>query len=373
MSTPLLLPLASGDVGNPTVNILIFALFVAATLAIVIRASRNNKTAADYYAARPELHRPAERHRDLRRLPVRRVVPRDRGRDRDQRLRRVPLLDRLPGRLAGGAAAGRRTDPEHGPVHDGRRAVVPAQGTAGPDGGRDLDAGSLLLLPAGADGRRGRPGRSPAGHRQPGRAESRDRGRRPDHDHLRAGRRHEGHHLGPDHQGCAAGDRCRSDDAVGVGEVQLQPVVPPRRSRRQEPGRREAARSGTAVRRDGDQQTRLHLARPGPGAGDGRVAARVDALLHRSDLQGSASQRDLGDLDHRRLLPVHAGARVRRRGAGGSRRDPGSTGQGELGGPSARLRAGRGTPAGVDLRSRLRHHPGGGSGPDDHREHVVRA
>ena len=50
MSAPLLVPLAS-DVGNPTVNILIFALFVAATLAIVIRASRNNKTAADYYAA----------------------------------------------------------------------------------------------------------------------------------------------------------------------------------------------------------------------------------------------------------------------------------------------------------------------------------
>jgi len=50
VSVPQLLPLAS-DVGNPTVNILIFALFVAATLAIVLRASRNNKTAADYYAA----------------------------------------------------------------------------------------------------------------------------------------------------------------------------------------------------------------------------------------------------------------------------------------------------------------------------------
>ncbi|AKU18131.1 solute symporter family protein [Luteipulveratus mongoliensis] len=37
-------------VGNSTVNITIFAIFVAITLAIVIRASRNNKTAADYYA-----------------------------------------------------------------------------------------------------------------------------------------------------------------------------------------------------------------------------------------------------------------------------------------------------------------------------------
>jgi cation/acetate symporter len=49
VSAPLLLPLAT-DIGNPSVNIAIFALFVVATLAIVIRASRNNRTAADYYA-----------------------------------------------------------------------------------------------------------------------------------------------------------------------------------------------------------------------------------------------------------------------------------------------------------------------------------
>lgn len=36
---------------NPVLNIAIFAAFVAVTLLIVIRASRNNKTAADYYAA----------------------------------------------------------------------------------------------------------------------------------------------------------------------------------------------------------------------------------------------------------------------------------------------------------------------------------
>ncbi|MET7282170.1 cation acetate symporter [Kribbella sp. NPDC005582] len=48
MSAPLLLPLAT--VGDPMVNIAIFALFVVATLAIVIRASRNNKSAADFYA-----------------------------------------------------------------------------------------------------------------------------------------------------------------------------------------------------------------------------------------------------------------------------------------------------------------------------------
>ncbi|MGH3465708.1 MAG: solute symporter family protein [Kribbellaceae bacterium] len=50
MSTPQLLPLAT-DIGNPALNITIFGLFVVATLAIVVRASRNNRTAADYYAA----------------------------------------------------------------------------------------------------------------------------------------------------------------------------------------------------------------------------------------------------------------------------------------------------------------------------------
>ncbi|OMH31577.1 cation acetate symporter [Tersicoccus sp. Bi-70] len=42
---------ATDQVGTPWVNILIFGLFVAVTLVIVLRASRNNRTAADYYAA----------------------------------------------------------------------------------------------------------------------------------------------------------------------------------------------------------------------------------------------------------------------------------------------------------------------------------
>ncbi len=37
-------------VGNPLVNIAIFVAFVGVTLVIVLRASKNNKTAADYYA-----------------------------------------------------------------------------------------------------------------------------------------------------------------------------------------------------------------------------------------------------------------------------------------------------------------------------------
>lgn len=36
---------------DPILNISVFLVFVVATLVIVIRASRNNKSAADYYAA----------------------------------------------------------------------------------------------------------------------------------------------------------------------------------------------------------------------------------------------------------------------------------------------------------------------------------
>ncbi|GAB3675617.1 solute symporter family protein [Angustibacter aerolatus] len=42
--------LAADTVGSPAVNITIFALFVLVTLGIVFRASRNNRSAADFYA-----------------------------------------------------------------------------------------------------------------------------------------------------------------------------------------------------------------------------------------------------------------------------------------------------------------------------------
>jgi cation/acetate symporter len=43
--------LAADTVGKPGVNITIFLIFVAVTLVVVARASRNNRTASDYYAA----------------------------------------------------------------------------------------------------------------------------------------------------------------------------------------------------------------------------------------------------------------------------------------------------------------------------------
>ena len=49
MSLPTLAPAAT-EVGSPALNISIFGVFVLITLAIVIRASRNNRSAAEYYA-----------------------------------------------------------------------------------------------------------------------------------------------------------------------------------------------------------------------------------------------------------------------------------------------------------------------------------
>ena len=42
---------ADDTIGEPAVNISIFGIFVLITLVITFRASRNNKSAADYYAA----------------------------------------------------------------------------------------------------------------------------------------------------------------------------------------------------------------------------------------------------------------------------------------------------------------------------------
>jgi len=51
VSAAILPAAATTTVGDPLLNILIFGAFVVVTLVIVLRASRNNKTAADYYAA----------------------------------------------------------------------------------------------------------------------------------------------------------------------------------------------------------------------------------------------------------------------------------------------------------------------------------
>ena len=66
--------------GHQVLTISLFALFVAITLGITIWASRQNRTAADFYAGGRLVHRHAERVRHRRRLHVGRLVPRHRRR-----------------------------------------------------------------------------------------------------------------------------------------------------------------------------------------------------------------------------------------------------------------------------------------------------
>ena len=105
---------------------------------------------------RAQLLRLPERPGHLRRLHVGRVVPRHLRRHRAERLRRLPLLDRLPRRLAGRAAAGGRAAAQLRSLHDGRPARVPDAPAAGAHRRRHVHGRRLDLLPARADGRRRR-------------------------------------------------------------------------------------------------------------------------------------------------------------------------------------------------------------------------
>ena len=88
--------------------------------------------------------------------------------------------------------------------------------------------------------------------------------------------------------------------------------------------------------------------------------------------QGGPEVGRVGHLADRHLLPVHPGPRLRRRRPRRPGQDHGRSRQGELGGAAAGLRARRRDPPGPHLRGRLRHHPRGGGGPDDHGERELR-
>ena len=197
---------------------------------------------------RPLAHRAPERGRHRRRLHVGRELPRHRRDHRAVGLRRLPVLDRLPRRLAGRAAARGRAAAQQRQVHDGRRPRVPDAPAAGPGRRRHLDDHRVDLLPARADGRRRR-ARHPAARRhQPGREEHHHRRRRRPDDLLRHGRRHEGHHLGADHQGRHAHDRRHARDDPGDGEVRRQRQRAARRRRRQERQGRGVPQTRASVR-----------------------------------------------------------------------------------------------------------------------------
>ena len=145
-------------------------------------------------------HRLPERPGDRRRLHVGGVLPRHLGGGDGRRLRRADLLDRLPGRLAGGHLPARRAAAQPGQVHLRRRRRVPLRADAGARLRRVGHAGGRRLLPDRADGRR-RPADQAAV--RPG-VLDRGRHRRRADDGLRAVRRHDRDHLGADHQGLPA-------------------------------------------------------------------------------------------------------------------------------------------------------------------------
>ena len=75
------------------------------------------------------------------------------------------------------------------------------------------------------------------------------------------------------------------------------------------------------------------------GARHRRAAAHPDALLHRALGEGGPPFGAVGDRADRRVLPVHAGARVRGRRAGRPEGDQRGARQGQLRGPAAGVRA----------------------------------
>ena len=124
-----------------------------------------------------------------------------------------------------------------------------------------------------------------------------------------------------------------------------------------------------ALRQGPGGQVRLLVARAGPGAGHRRPAAHPDPLLHHADRERRPQVGALGDRPDRRLLPDDPGARAsaRRRWSTPARRARSQTSSGNAGvtaaGPGGgrwRGHARRVGPAGVDLRRRVRHDPGGG-------------
>ena len=162
----------------------------------------------------------------------RRVVPRHRRPDLPLRLRRVPVLDRVPRRVPHGDVPARRADAQRGQVHDRRRAVVPPERDAGARRGGARHVRGRDLLPDRADGRRGRADREARRHRLLARGD-------PDrrlHALLRDLRRHGRHHVGADRQGRAADGRHPRDVGLRARQGRLQPdrAVQPRR-REQEP------------------------------------------------------------------------------------------------------------------------------------------
>ena len=212
--------------------VVIFAIVLSITLGITYWASQRMTGATTFYAAGRQITGVPERPRDLRRLPLRGLVPRHRRPDLPLRLRRVPVLDRVPRRLPHRDVPAGRAHAQLRQVHDRRRAGVPPEPEAGALRGGARHALRRRLLPDRADGRRGRAHPGARRHRLHAR---RDPHRRL-HALLRDLRRHARHHVGADHQGRAADGGHHRDVAVRARAGRLQPDPALQRRRRQQDG-----------------------------------------------------------------------------------------------------------------------------------------
>ena len=111
---------------------------------------------------------------------------------------------------------------------------------------------------------------------------------------------------------------------------------------------------------------------PGPGARHRSPAARADALLHGAHRQGSPQVRGVVHLADRHLLPLHPGARLRRSCTRGRGHHQVRSGRRQLGRTAARVPPRRTAAARLHLRGGLRHDPGRGGRPHHHRCGVLR-
>ena len=167
---------------------------------------------------------------------------------------------------------------------------------------------------------------------------------------------------------------------LGAGQVRCELLRDPRRRPDRGlgldgRGRRRPRRAGSRrpVRRVADIADQLHLAGAGTGARHGGPAPRADALLHGADRQGGTSLGGVGDRAHRRLLPVHPRAGLRRRGARRTGRHPGGPRRAERRRAAAGVRTRWRGPARHHLGRRVRDDPRGGRRPHHHGGNVVRA
>ena len=312
---------AATDVGNPALNITIFAIFVAITLVIVFRASPQQPDARPTTTpAAASFTGPQNGIAHLRRLPVRRAASsasRARSRSTGTTASSTRSASSSPGWSPCCWSPSCCATPAGSPwptccrFRLRQRPVRMAAAISHPR--------RLALLPAGPDGRRRRPGRAAARRR-----------------------RQAGQSLVIAVVGILMITYVLVGGMKGTTWVQIIKAVlliigagvmtvwvlgkygfnlsdPARRRRRQ--GRRARERAlldpGKQYGATEHDQARLHLAGAGPGPRHRRPAARADALLHRA-LGPSEARRSVGvgDLADRHLLPVHPGPRLRRRRAG---------------------------------------------------------